>query len=256
MRVHISISKVHRIARVTREQFDKLSNSEQTAYLKEYPHSSFKESGLSLRNIKQDVADEAAALSKHLNISKEHLINALLQKDVKQALSHGIKTTVHALDSTLSFINTAARSTFEEIAKTNAIKKLQKKTMTVDVFLDKYPKVKKMAGPIVAGALVYQWMHMSFSGDFDEDFDLTSISSALAGEYSVHNLLSSASGLKAMAQLAIGVATAGLISFPWSSSLNIMFAAAYTGAKKLKDSKVLNLMSSKISKQNSSYITV
>lgn len=155
-------------------------------------------------------------------------------------MAKGAVALADATTHVLAFANNAARSAFTEIAKTKAVKKLQSGLLTVDKFLDKHPVIKKMTGPMVAGALCYQWMNMAFSGDFDDDFDVSAIGNAMSGEYSVHDLLSSSSGLKSMAQLALGVDTGGLASFPWHASLNIGFAALYTGAKKLKLTSVLD----------------
>lgn len=240
----IILSAVRKIKRLTRPEFDKLSKSEKMLYLDEYPESTFKETGPSIKNIKLDIQTELTALSKHLNVSSRDIQVAVLQRDVKAVLSHGISALADATTSVLSFANNIALSTFEELAKTATIKKLQSGVITVDRFLDKHPVLKKMTGPLVAGALCYQWMNMAFSGDFDDDFDVSSIGSAMAGEYSVHDLLSSPSGLKSMAQLAIGVVSGGVASFPWSAKLNIGFAAVYTGAKKLKSSNVLRSLRS------------
>lgn len=254
MRILIALAKVHKIKRLTRVEFDKLSAPDQKAYLNEYPHSSFKDAELNFNNVKLDVKTELNAISKHFKVSNEELKSALSQRDVARVLKHGVKSTVHALESIFSFANTVAKSTFEEIAKTKAVKKLQNGTMKVDEFLKKYPKIRKMGGPVIAGALVYQWMNMSFSGDFDEDFDVSSIGKALEGEYSVHDLLSSPSGLKSMAQLAAGIATGGLLSFPWHGSLNIAFAAAYTGAKKLKNTKLTDKLKFRVSREDNRFV--
>lgn len=246
MNILITIASVHKIKRLTRPQFDKLSESDKKAYLKEFPESTYKSEKVSLNNIKLDMNTEVTALVKHFNLKRSEIDAAMQNKNVVSALRHGTVALAEAANHVLKFANTTARSAFEEIAKTNAIKRLQKGTMKVDDFLNKYPTIKKMTGPLIAGALTYQWVHMAFSGDFDDDFDITSIGEAMQGKFSIQDLLTSSSGLKSLAQLALGIATGGVASFPWSASLNIGFAALYTGAKAGGMKSLINKLRSRI----------
>lgn len=59
MKVLLVLSAVHKIKRLTRAEFDKLNKSEQQQYLEEYPHSSFKDDELSLKNVGLDNSHRA-----------------------------------------------------------------------------------------------------------------------------------------------------------------------------------------------------
>ena len=177
-------------------------------------------------------------ITKALREPEEDIIRAFNEPSVRHTLNAAggsVKGLAKAALEVLKIPNTALGKTFEELHKTKAFQKLQKGTMKVDKFLNKYPIVKKMGGGIMAGAMIYQWLNMSFSGDFDDDFNVTHIGEALMGNYSVEEFLASPSGAKALAQLAAGIATGGLASFPWHSGMNITFAALYTAAKKIGD---------------------
>ncbi len=181
------------------------------------------------KKLKQDVISIAADLGE----SKENIVKAFSQPDVKNALKkvgYSVKAAGFAIHKTVGLLNSTLAQSFQEIEKAGGLDKLKKGTQKIDDFLDKHPNVKKLGGPLVAGALVYQWQNMSFSGDFNDDFDVTSIIDAIAGDYSVHDLTSTSSGAKALTQLAVGLATGGTLTFPWK--LGITTALAYTGAKK------------------------
>lgn len=174
-------------------------------------------------------------ITKALREPKEDIIKSLNEPSVRHsinAVGGSIKGLTKAALEVLKIPNTALGKTFEELHKTKAFQKLQKGTMKVDEFLDKYPTVKKIGGGVMAGAMIYQWLNMSFSGDFDDDFNISQIGEAMSGNYSVSDFIASPSGAKALAQLAAGIATGGLASFPWHKGMNITFAAIYTAAKK------------------------
>jgi hypothetical protein len=75
----------------------------------------------------------------------------------------------------------------------------------------------------VAGLLVYLWFLISFTGDFEWDFDFSDAMSALfAGK----------EGTKLL--LAVALGTAIRVSFPWPGPTSVHFAGSvvYTLAKK------------------------
>lgn len=181
-------------------------------------------------------------ISKVLREPKADIMQALNEPTTKHMLNAAggsIKALSKAALEVLKVPNTALGKTFEELHKTNAFKKLQNGTIKVDAFLKKHPNIKKIGGGLMAGAMIYQWLNMSFSGDFDDDFNIGHIGEALMGNYSVEAFVASPSGAKALAQLAAGIATGGVASFPWASGMNITFAAIYTAAKKNGDKDLM-----------------
>ena len=100
----------------------------------------------------------------------------------------------------------------------------------VDSLLEKFPIVKKIGGPVVAGILLLIWMDMSFTGDWDSDMNMTPILEALSGDYSITELFLSDAGIEMLALFALGT-TVGL-SFPWlkglSTAKKVVAAFVYT----------------------------
>ena len=114
--------------------------------------------------------------------------------------------------------------------------KLKAGTAKIDDLLNRFPILKKITGPVIAGLLFYIWLNMSFTGSFSYDFDMSQILAALVGSYSITDLLATPEGLATLTLLVTGILTAGALSFPWlaDSVRNLVLALVYTGAKKAK----------------------
>jgi len=137
--------------------------------------------------------------------------------------------------------------TFEDIHKTKIFQKIQKGTIKIDEVLAKYPILKKLTGPIVAGLLLYIWLNMSFIGDLEYDMNIVNMFSALQGNFSVEDLFGSKDGLLLITLFGSGI-TLGL-SAPWlgKTVLNMVLALVYTGLKYSKsDNKLINRLHSYI----------
>ena len=204
-----------------------------------------------VKNVFRRMKHEIRSIAADLGESKKSIAKAFAQKDVQSALSkvgYSAKEAGEASSKTVGLINTGLSQSFQEIEKAGGLDGLRKGTQKIDEFLDKHPVVKKMAGPLVAGALLYQWNNMSFSGDFNDDFDITSMINAATGSYALSDLVSSANGAKALTQLAVGMETGKIlgsaVSFPWK--LGIQAAIVYTGAKKVGNSDLAKKAMSKI----------
>jgi hypothetical protein len=87
---------------------------------------------------------------------------------------------------------------------------------------------------------------MSFSGNLDSDYDLSSIPEAVAGNIGFTEILATPQGVKGMGLLAAGLATGGLSTLWLGGRRGMMLAAAYTGAKKLGDKKTENKLFAKM----------
>lgn len=180
-------------------------------------------------------------ISNDLKVSKDSVVEAFKQPTAykfMKSIGFGIKKAGQAALKGLQTLNVGMKATFEEMHKAGALKKLESGAMKVDEALNKYPALKKIGGAAVAGFLIYQWQNMSFSGDLDDDFDVSSIGSALAGNYSVRDVFASPQGLKGLTQLATGIATG--VTFPWGKigPATLTAAALYTGAKKAGNSEL------------------
>lgn len=237
MKLAISLSAGIAVPRVSANAFVRMSKAEQESYLEAYPKSSHQYLNAEPPGV-INLADRLDVKPKEVaTYLREPMTNKLLG-----ACGKGFGTLFNTIDQVLKLPNQGLQKGFEVLHKTKAFQSLHKGTIKVDKFLEKYPVLKKAGGPLVAGALAYQWLNMSFSGDFDDDFNIDDMVSALQGEYSIEQLLGTPSGLKGCAQLITGLATGGLLSFPWHSKMNIAFAAAYTGARRLGQTDVAQKM--------------
>jgi hypothetical protein len=180
------------------------------------------------KNLKKDVSD----IVDNFAVSKQHVTTALSEPKTFETLKHfgfSLKAAGKALHDSLGIIHTAGLRTIEQLDKAGKLDSLKKGTEKVDTFFNNHPVIKKVAGPLVAGALLYQWQNMSFSGNFNDDFDINTLLDATRGDFSISNLVSSPGGIKALTQLIIGITPGLSFSFPWD--LGIEAAFIYTGLK-------------------------
>ena len=175
-----------------------------------------------------------------------NLKNAIKEKSVFKAIKAvGLGVGKTALDG-MKVVDSAVNFGADKVAATKAIQGLQKGLIKVDSFLDQYPKLKTVSGVAIAGFLTYQWLYMSFSGNLDSDYDLSSIPEAVAGNIGFTEILATPQGVKGMGLLAAGLATGGLSTLWLGGRRGMMLAAAYTGAKKLGDKKTENKLFAKM----------
>lgn len=183
---------------------------------------------------------------KDFGIAKENITNAWKEKSVFKVIKavglDGGKLIKDGLQGIDDVVNFSA----DKVAATKAVQAVQKKLITVDEFLDKYPKAKKATGTVIAGFLTWQWLRMSFSGNLDSDYDLSSIPEAIAGNIGFADVLATPAGIKGLGLLAAGIATGGLSTLWIGGKKGMMMAAAYTGAKKIGDKATENTMFTKM----------
>ena len=196
--------------------------------------------------LKAELQATRKEFEKDFGIAKENITNAWKEKSVFKVIKAvGLGGAKVAKDG-LQFVDDAVNIAADKVAATKAIQGLQKKLITVDEFLDKYPKLKTATGTVIAGFLTYQWLRMSFSGNLDSDYDLSSIPEAVAGNIGFTEILATPQGVKGMGLLAAGLATGGLSTLWLGGRKGMMLAAAYTGAKKLGDKKTENKLFAKM----------
>jgi hypothetical protein len=107
----------------------------------------------------------------------------------------------------------------------------EEKLKDLTEFLDKHPKLKRAAGPLVAGMLLYIWLNMSFTGDFVFDFDFSDLFTALAGKFSLATLFAGEEGTRLLLLFTTGLAG---LSFPWPGPTSFkLVTAVITGLSKL-----------------------
>lgn len=194
------------------------------------------------------VKSELTKIADEFGVGLEHLVHAFKNKDVfhlMKVVGFNIKTLLKSINSLSKLTTQGLNSVFTEIHKTGVFQKLRSGAMTVDEVMDKYPILKKVTGPAVAGLLFYMWTQMTFIGDMDYDFDFSKIKQALSGKFSIADLFMSPEGL----MLTTLFATGGLMSVAWlgKTTYNLVLALTYTSYKqKGADLSVVKKMRSAI----------
>jgi hypothetical protein len=189
----------------------------------------------------QDLKNHFSSILGNFKISYEEISNAMKDRSVfalLKAFGFSVKNMAAAMYKSVTTLNQILMSVVVQMSETGDLEKLKNGSMTVDQFLGKYPALKRITGPMVSGFLVYQWLNMSFSGDFKQDFNIETILESLRGNYTFEDVLASPLGFKSMIQLMSGLAIG--VTFPWGVILpaNIMFALVYTVALKTKNKRL------------------
>lgn len=235
--------------------WDKLSRDKQIAYKKNNPKSDRvvkkepdkkKDGGDSepekrgAKHIFNSLKSHISDVTSETGVGVKKIVSSMKQKDVHgamKAVGYSFETAGKLAYGALRTVDKAVGSSAEALHDTKSFQMLKKGTMKVDAFLDEHPVLKKATGAVVAGAVLAQWYHMSFSGDFESDYDLSAVGGAMAGTYGITDLLATPDGIKGMALLSLGVATGGMSMLWPGGKKGMMLAAAYTGARKLGDTE-------------------
>ena len=142
-------------------------------------------------------------------------------KKLLQIVKDGYKLYTQLMDDVAKFV---ADSDIVKFSHANLGK--------LDEFLKSHPYVQKAGGLVIAGMLIYIWANMmSFTGDIDFDFDMSTIGAALAGHYLLADLFASKDGVKML--MFMVTSTLKNLSFPWPGSTILLFSFAviYTVTK-------------------------
>lgn len=204
----------------------------------------------------QLVKNTATDLITDTKLSLKDIIKSLKDRDIFSILKRfgfSIKKIAKAIVKAQKFISSSIEKVFIELHKTNVFKKIRAGTVTIDEVLKKYPILKKLSGPIVAGILMYIWLNMTFLGDFDYDMDIGAMYDALVGNFSIEELFGTPQGSMLIALLATGMLSGGALSVAWlgSTTSNLASAIVYASLKKYKKAKpdTLKLLKSKITRK-------
>jgi hypothetical protein len=111
----------------------------------------------------------------------------------------------------------------EYVAKTKVGKWTEDTLNDLDNFLKTHPKIKRIAGIGVAALLIYIWFNMTFTGDFEYDFNLVDVLAALGGKFSLSQIFAGKDGMKLLLLFATGVIG---LSFPWPGPTSVKFLIA------------------------------
>ena len=251
-----------------------LTPAEQSEYMRDHPNSdkakNAKEKEKGGDDKKPSLKDKVKGL-----FSKEQTAAAL--KDLKSHVDSVVKSvgvdaklvtkafkepsvynTVNALGGSISAAVKTTRGLMQGVGKslevggaaltdTPGFDKLQKGMISADEWLKENPKAKKIVGVGLAAAATAQWWYMSFSGDVESDFDLTSVTAAVTGKPAdavptITDFLGTPAGVKNMALLGGGLAGKSLIGTAgWaalgSTGIGLTLALAYAGTKAIGETE-------------------
>lgn len=177
-----------------------------------------------------------ADISEHLKVSKTEIVAAFKERSVfklLKALKFSVITAVKAVKATAALLHHGLMAVVHDLEKSGAFQHVQKSAKAVDDLLAKYPLLKKLAGPALAGLLIWMWFNMSFSGNFDSDMALDAVIDALKGNFSIYDLFATPSGIAGLVLLAAGLSGVSLFNYLSVSNWNFLIALFYTAAKKL-----------------------
>lgn len=197
------------------------------------------------KDLFKQIADEIGASVMDLIAMFRHKDIFMLMKGVGFSLAKIMK----ALAKLPSLITKGLLAVMHTIIASGILDKLKSGAMTVDALLNKYPILKMLVGPALAGLLLYMWLNMSFIGDFSYDFDMGTIIDAFKGAFTLHDLFLTPEGLAMLALFAVGSFTGLSVAWLGENTLNLLIALLYTGAVRLHKSGVVNALKSMVQKK-------
>lgn len=205
-----------------------------------------------LKSFIEEVKSYLETLGEEIKIGWMDLVKALSNKDVfafLKAIRFNLTKLLVAVQKALGLVKQGLFKVFEKIEKEGWLDKLKQGTAKIDDVLNRFPILKKMTGPVIAGLLFYVWLNMAFTGDLHYDMDLSGIVHALSGSFSLTDLFATPNGLATLTLFIVGTATG--LSFPWlgHSLLNLLLGVLYTGAKKAKMTGLSTKLHQMISKK-------
>lgn len=181
-----------------------------------------------LREFVFDVAD-------HIGVTVREVAMALANKDVYalfKAFAFNTVKIAKTIHKGAEALKNAYVGIFAKILASGMLDDVKKGVATMDDVLNKYPILKKLAGPALAGVLILMWLNMSFTGNFDYDMDVSHILAALAGSFTLTDLFMSPDGLASLGLLCANFASGGALNATaWlgANTYNLILAFVYTG---------------------------
>jgi hypothetical protein len=181
-----------------------------------------------------------SVLHSELSISMSDMIKALKNRKIFDALKYfgfSLKKMGIAFQQLSKIFTAELRTTFIEIQQASLIQAIKSGTMQIDELFIKFPILKRLSGPIIAALLIWIWLNMSFTGDFDLDFDISAIFAAIKGDFSIEKLFGTAEGQQVLFLLGVGIVSGGALSIAWLglSYANLGLAILYTAMKNSPD---------------------
>lgn len=181
--------------------------------------------------------EQAKEMFKELGIKADEFVTAFKTKRIYsflKAIHFNLVSLLKAVKAAHDAIAHGFLKVVKELHDTKVFEQLRKGLMKVDDLLDRWPVLKKVTGPVVAGLLFWHWLNAAFFGHEELDLNLETIAKALFGHYDLHELLAGEEGILLLTNMALGLTG---LSFPWlgASIANLLLALCYTGLRFAKN---------------------
>ena len=176
-------------------------------------------------------------IAEQLKIEASELVKLFMDKEVFkffQRIGWNLKKLFDMAKKGFKMANILADTIAEYAEKKGISKWTDSEFKKLDGYLKKHPKTKKIIGVGVASILIFIWLHMSFTGSAEYDFDFSNVIDALSGDLALTDIFNGTDGIKLMMLFTTGVITG--LSFPWIGAKSVQFVGGviYSLAKKHK----------------------
>ena len=176
-------------------------------------------------------------LAKKLDLQVDELLEKFLHKEVYRFFHYfkfNLKLLFKAVKDGYKAWGQLHHAIADYMAKTKIAKFTEEHLKDLDEFLKKHPVLKTVGSLALAGMLIYIWTSLiSFTGDFDFDFNQNTLFGALKGDLGFSDVFSGPGGIRMLMFVATG--TALKVSFPWPGPTQTLFLSSvvYTMIKNL-----------------------
>lgn len=179
-------------------------------------------------------------IARDFKLGLPDIIEAIKNKDVFgvfKAFGFNIRLMFRAVTEFTKAVRGGLLEVFRAMHRHKLFQALHRGTVKIDEVIQRYPKLAKATGLVVAGLLLFIWLNMTFIGDLDYDFNFSDMADALRGNFSLADLFTSPEGLMLMTLFGTGAAFG--LSVPWlgKSLYNLILAIVYTGYARIKGSE-------------------
>jgi hypothetical protein len=185
----------------------------------------------------RDLRSGLEKVGRDFKIGIPDLVDAIKQRDVFmlfKAFGFNIRLMFRAVGEFTKAVRGGLLEIFRAMHRQKIFAKLRSGAIKIDEVIQKYPKLAKVTGIVVAGLLLFMWVNMTFIGDLDYDFNFSDLVDALRGNFSIADLFLSPEGLMLITLFGTGVVFG--LSVPWlgKSLYNLILAIVYTGYARIK----------------------
>lgn len=183
-----------------------------------------------LANLYNSAKRELNKIARKVNLGVASIIIAFYDPsiyNIVRAFRFNFSAMFEAVSGASEILRAGLYDVLTDLSNTETIHAIGSGALKIDVLQDKYPILRKLTGPMLAGMMIYMWLSMTFIGSFKYDMNLKNIALAAGGKYTLRDLLSNNDGRS----IIVLFGTGSVVSFPWlgAAMINLGMALIYTG---------------------------